>query len=196
MRVHVWRVLVSVALGAIAIDAAAIEPNVGDAHRVNLIARTRVVVRVYNNLAGFSDDDERVSLNVAKDVFASALVDIEWTDCKPGMCLTLAADALKMRIVVSPPHGGPKPGVLGNAFVDSQASAGVLATVFIDRVQRLAHDVGIDYRVVLGRAVAHELGHLLLGTPTHGSGLMREVWSHDELLGMCGDDWAFDPLDA
>ena len=85
------------------------------------------------------------------------------------------------------------PRVLGHALIDSRTRTGVLATVFIDRTRRVAGDLGLDHRVLLGRAIAHELGHLLLATPTHGSaGLMREVWSRDELLGTHRDDWIFD----
>lgn len=196
MRVHLWLVLVSVVVGARAVDAGPIEPNVDDKHRLAVITHARVAVRVYNHLGDFSDADERASLDVAKDVFSAASVDVVWTDCKPGMCLTPEADALKIRIVVSRQPDGPQSVVLGNALIDSKTSAGVLATVFIDRVQQLARNVGVDYRTLLGRAIAHELGHLLLGTSRHGSGLMRETWSHDELLGTRHTDWAFDSLDA
>ena len=196
MRVYLSLVLLSVVVGATTINAAPIEPNVDDKSRAALTTHARVAVRVYNGLADFSDEDERTSLDVAKRVFSAALVDVAWTDCKPGMCLTLEPDALKIRIIVSRQPGKQQSVVLGNALVDSHASAGVLATVFIDRVERMARTVGIDYRVLLGRAIAHELGHLLLGTSKHGSGLMREVWSPDELLGTRSNDWAFDPLDA
>jgi hypothetical protein len=86
--------------------------------------------------------------------------------------------------------------VLGQALIDSRTHTGVLATVFIDRTGRLAHDLGIDRRTLLGRAIAHELAHLLLGTSTHGAGLMRETWSHSELQGTRRSDWHLDPLDV
>jgi len=87
--------------------------------------------------------------------------------------------------------------VLGHAAIDSKTQTGVLATVFIDRTRRLSGELGIDHRVLLGRTIAHELGHLLLATTTHGTaGLMREAWSRDELLGTRRDDWIFDRSDA
>jgi hypothetical protein len=86
---------------------------------------------------------------------------------------------------------------LGHALIDHQKQTGELATVFVDRTRRLAGNLGIDHRVLLGRTIAHELGHLLLATTAHGaSGLMREFWSRDELLGTRRDDWIFAPLDA
>ena len=46
--------------------------------------------------------------------------------------------------------------------------------------------------LVLGRAIAHELGHLLIGTPRHSSrGLMRALWSQEELRGDRAADWRF-----
>ena len=44
----------------------------------------------------------------------------------------------------------------------------------------------------LGFAVAHEVGHLLLGTNAHGAaGLMRAVWSRSELQRNDPADWLF-----
>jgi len=195
MRINPWLVLVSGLLVATAAASAAAEPNVDDTHRLD-ITGTRVAVHVYTQVADLSGDDERIALEVAKNVFATASVDVAWTLCAPGICLTPSAEALKLRIVLSPDRGEPYSGVLGHALIDSRAHAGVLATVFFDRTRRLASDLGIDYRILLGRAIAHELGHLLLGTSTHGVGLMREIWSHDELLGARRHDWVLDPQDA
>jgi hypothetical protein len=58
------------------------------------------------------------------------------------------------------------------AFVSLEGARQVLATAALGpEPERLAqHRLG----VVLGRAVAHEIGHVLLGTPSHAaSGLMR-----------------------
>jgi hypothetical protein len=196
MRVHLSLVLVSVLLVAVRSEATPPEPSVDDTHRFDIAANMRVAVHVYNQVGGFGGDEERIALDVAREVFSTADVDLVWTRCEPGMCITPSAQALKLRIARSPDRGESYSGVLGHALIDSQARAGELATVFLDRTRRLAHDLRIDSRVLLGRAMAHELGHLLLGTSTHGSGLMREVWSHDELLGARPDDWVLDPLDA
>ena len=195
MRAHLSLVVVSVLLMARAIEGAPPEPSI-DESRVDITANTRVAVHVYTQGADLSAEDERLALDVARDVFATASVDVAWTICYPGMCLKPSAEALKVRIVVSPDRGEVTSGVLGHALIDSRAHSGVLATIFLDRTQRLANDLGIDHRVLLGRAIAHELAHLLLGTSTHGIGLMREVWSYDELLGARRGDWLLTPLDA
>jgi hypothetical protein len=195
MRVHPSLVFVSALLVAAVVEGAPPEPDVDDTLRYDITA-TRVAVHVYSQVTDLSDDDERRSLAVAREVFSSAAVDIAWTSCKPGMCEIPAAEVLKLRIAVSRERGDANAGVLGQALIDSRTRTGVLATVFIDRTRRLASALGLDYRVLLGRAIAHELAHLMLGTSTHGSGLMREIWLHDELLGTRRDDWALDPSDA
>jgi len=55
---------------------------------------------------------------------------------------------------------------------------------------------GLGTRELLGRAVAHELGHLLLRAPGHGpSGLMRPLWTDQELMQNRPDDWTFSEAD-
>ena len=74
--------------------------------------------------------------------------------------------------------------VLGYSFVDVETQTGVLATILADRVNRKARRVRISFDVLLGRTVAHELGHLLLGTNDHTqAGLMRSMWSNEDLRG-------------
>ena len=36
------------------------------------------------------------------------------------------------------------------------------------------------YGIVLGHAIAHELGHLLIPGDAHGSGIMRPYWGYRE----------------
>src|SRR3970282_1353415 len=56
---------------------------------------------------------------------------------------------------------------------------------------------GIRSRDVLGRAIAHEIGHLLLNTNSHPeAGLMRAAWSRSELRRNATDDWRFREEDA
>jgi hypothetical protein len=56
------------------------------------------------------------------------------------------------------------------------------ASVFYSRVQELAKGGTAPVPVILGHAVAHEIGHLLLGSNSHSSlGLMRAQWSRLDL---------------
>jgi hypothetical protein len=67
------------------------------------------------------------------------------------------------------------PGALGYAFPDTQS--GVQATVFYDRIEALNRVNAISVSTLLGHAMAHEIGHVLLGTtePSPG-GIMKARW--------------------
>ena len=87
---------------------------------------------------------------------------------------------------------------MGFSLVNSNhVQASVMATVFADRVRDIARAAGIDQRVLLGLAIAHEIGHLLLSTNTHAAtGLMRARWSQADLRRTKPSDWRFIDRDA
>ena len=71
---------------------------------------------------------------------------------------------------------------LGIAVIDPITLAGEMATIFHEQVRTVARQSGVDDAELLGRVVAHEIGHLLLKANTHSrNGLMRGVWSIAEL---------------
>lgn len=68
----------------------------------------------------------------------------------------------------------------------------MLATIYLDRVARVAATAGVDTGILLGRAIAHDIGHLLLGSLRHGdAGLMQALWSRQMLERNTPDDWNF-----
>jgi len=82
---------------------------------------------------------------------------------------------------------------LGFAYVDAKTGRGWLATVFVDRVQVMARTACINVGELLGRTLAHEIGHLLLGTNRHGGrGLMRAAWSTADLRRDGSTQWSFE----
>ena len=81
---------------------------------------------------------------------------------------------------------------LGFAIIDVQAGSGTVASVYTDRVARVARETGVDGVDLLAWAMAHEIGHLLLGTGQHAvRGLMRERWSRAEVREHFLRDWSF-----
>ena len=210
MRVHLWLAviaLVSRLTGAAVAEAAppdsmpptdaAEEAVVIEAPHVLDMARARVTVRVYSS-TNLATDAQRASLDVAKATFASASVQIVWKICAQVSCDTpLSTTEFVVRMVQLADGGRLGDHRLGDALIDAQKRTGVLATVYVNRTLRLARDLEIDHYKLLGRAVAHEIGHLLLATNAHAaSGLMREIWSRDELLRTRRDDWVLHPFDA
>jgi hypothetical protein len=68
------------------------------------------------------------------------------------------------------------PGALGYALPFAHTGAHVL--IFYDRVEALARNLNETTYVVLGHAMAHEIGHVLLGSSEHASGgLMQARWT-------------------
>lgn len=174
--------------------------------------RSDVVVRVYDTTTQ-SPEERQASLDVAASI-VSASIAVIWRDCdrwvtgrrvhshsarigEGSPCsVPLGPGELALRIVRSPipPDQLCDRLPLGDAFLDARSGAGVLATIYFDRVTWTASQTGADRRVLLGRAIAHELGHLLLATTRHGDkGLMRGVWSRNELRNSRSGDWTFGP---
>ena len=119
-------------------------------------------------------------------IMKGAGVAVIWPRCP---CLSpVSPGELVVRITASVPASTP--GSLGFSFVDIGRKAGTLATVFADRVHALAAMAGSDDGELLGRVIAHEISHLLLGTRDHGAGgLMRGEWRASELVRQRPTDW-------
>jgi hypothetical protein len=86
---------------------------------------------------------------------------------------------------------------LGEAFVNSRTRTGALATVYANRVADLAAVCGVRAGLLLGRAMAHEIAHLLLGTREHAhAGLMRAHWPADVIRDAQDETWQLTPPEA
>jgi len=68
---------------------------------------------------------------------------------------------------------------------------------FYEPVIKLESTSGVLAAVILGDAMAHELGHLLLGTNSHSeSGLMRARWDQGNLAKAQKGTLSFSPVQA
>lgn len=170
------------------------------------IDRPNLVVRLYVTAAAHTTD-WTASVRQATAILDDAGLGTGWIDCSNAPTLADAipercAQPLKSNEVAVRVIGGQtwrhRPyGTLGESLLDPVRRAGTLATIYLDRVEWLARAGGVDAATVLARAMAHEIGHLLLGTPGHSRrGLMRAVWSQQELAHARAADWRFDPEDA
>jgi hypothetical protein len=166
-----------------------------------------VPVRVYD-AAGLQPSTATAALTLAATALRPAGVELTWRTCAGAIgsdrCETTPSPGeLILRVVRSTPGSdtarthaarlrSPAGLPLGDAFVDVRSRTGVLATIYFDRVLLLAGESGIDAATLLGHAIAHELGHLLLGSNGHARhGLMRSTWSSDELRRSRPADWTF-----
>jgi len=165
-----------------------------------------VRVRVYDG-ASVGAETLGPALVAASAAMSSVAVRTTWQDCtRPagviapsGPCASpLGKGELALRIVrlaVPPAYEGRLP--LGDSLIDRNSASGVLATIYYDRVLWLARASRTSVTSLLARAVAHELGHLLIGSERHDDhGLMRAVWKREDLQRNRTADWVFTPEDA
>jgi hypothetical protein len=146
----------------------------------------QVVVRTYD-MAGVAPRELAAALETAREILSRVGIDIVWRECGP--CAdTPAPRELVVRIAAAPAQAERHS--LGYSLVDVDQRSGTLATIFADRVESIAAGAQFDPGVLLGRSIAHELGHLLMGTTEHSKqGLMRARWDPREVERNLWRDW-------
>ncbi len=160
-----------------------------------------VTIRVYDSFGIASDDIQR-SQDIAGAILQAAGVRVSWRECwrdagaiRRDMRVcgdTLHPTEVIVRIVADRSDQPRHRISLGYSLVVVNSGDATLATVFGNRVGDLAQRAHFDRNTVLGRAMAHEVGHLLLGTGEHASdGLMRAHWSDAALHD--SNAWGFSP---
>jgi hypothetical protein len=172
-------------------------------------AGNAVTVRVYGERA-WDDAGFATAIGTAAAIIDETGIRASWLDCRgsslPTACTKVRGSRdlvvrLTPRFVASTAASGEavRAGdddanlILGTAVVDRATRLGTLATIFLEHVQAVADRAGVDRASLLGRVLAHEVGHLLQGKTGHSrTGLMREVWTGEELGQNRRDDWSFD----
>jgi hypothetical protein len=161
----------------------------------------KLTVRIYNN-AGILPDDMRLATLEAEHILRSAAISASWVECwyrdtesprATEHCQeSLGNNTLTLRLQAATSVATTKVVSMGYALVNLEDRAPFLATVYSDRVASVARSADVDPRLLLGRAIAHEIGHLLLNTNRHAdAGLMREKWTRIELRKNDPMDWEF-----
>ena len=177
-------------LGMLLLTAAtAIEIVAGPLARNN---QEPLFIRIYN-LAGAPPETVSESAAEAARILASAGVKMTWETGRAGDQEAHTLDQtskdsrrafdrrshLAIRLVSGVP-GSVYPGALG--FALPEAAFGPHASVFYDRVDRWASWTSVERSTLLGAAMAHEIGHVLLDSAEHGNaGLMKARWSPSDL---------------
>jgi hypothetical protein len=146
----------------------------------------QVVVRTYDEF-GVAPRELETAIGTARAILGDAAIDLVWRGCGP--CDEPPGPReLIVRIVVAPARVNPES--LGYSVVDVQQRSGRLATILADRVEAMATAASFDPGVLLGRTIAHELAHLLIGTTGHSAhGLMRAHWNTGDLERDLQLDW-------
>jgi hypothetical protein len=186
----------------IAVFVVATLPLVWTSPAVALAASTRrVIVRTYDTY-GFSPSDIRTASRTVNGLLSTIAIDMRWRNCRIATrretrMLDACADPIARNEFIVRMIGVDMPSdaagmTLGYAFVDPVLRTGSLATIHGDRVMALSQTLDLDRGTLLGRAVAHEVGHLLLGSQSHSAfGLMRGQWTTSTLHENRPADWIF-----
>jgi hypothetical protein len=164
-------------------------------------AAQTVTIRTYNNF-GVSPEDLAAARPHVDSIFRDAGVNVDWLDCwfrdksvdasSVRCAQPLGTDEVILRLQAANPLPGKRYVSMGFALVNVAEGTPFLATVYADLVRVVARDAHLDYGLLLGRAIAHEIGHLLLDNNQHAqSGLMRAGWSNAELRQNAASDWTF-----
>jgi hypothetical protein len=162
--------------------------------------RPRLAVRVFD-ITGVGSRDLEAALSEAGAHLEESGLTVSWNLCsdpsRAAPCdRPLGRDEIIVRLMGS---RGADAGIvtMGFAQIDPAKPRSLLATVYWDRVLWVARNAGVNARPLLGRAIAHEIGHLLINTNSHANaGLMRATWSQAELRQNTPADWRFDEGEA
>jgi hypothetical protein len=156
-------------------------------------------VRIHN-LADLPDTETSLGRHTAQVIFGQAGLAVDWLNCGPTKdttdstkpCLEkLLPNEVILRIMTAPRTFRDQY-VLGASIIRTGSSSGQVSTVFADQIAFVARENRIPLSTLLGRTIAHEVGHLLLGTAGHGrEGLMRSRWSPAAIRRNFAREWTF-----
>jgi hypothetical protein len=163
---------------------------------------TQVTVFVYNDASVPAAVLQRAERR-AGSIFAHANFDVVWVHCPHAgtgedvkTCDRIdLPEHLALRIIPNS-TSSTRDAVFGIAFL-SPDGAGKYSDVFWKRAEDLHTASNLDLGSVLGSVMAHEMGHLLLGSNAHaGSGIMRAHWEGEELRRIAMGTLLFTPQQA
>jgi hypothetical protein len=139
-------------------------------------------------LYDYSDLSTKETLRLteaADQAFTHSGIHVVWRYCR-GPLAAVPATTCESEMQVNEIVVSIRPGRLrsshdarmGNAVVT--AEGGYYASVFVPSIRAQAAGFGMAFDLLLGYAVAHEVGHCLLGPGHSYAGLMRGVWDRKD----------------
>jgi hypothetical protein len=173
-----WTRAAAMTVGTVLTAAAGATAAPAQPERVRPVLAVSIVDLAYvpRHVLGHAAED-------ASAIYDLAGVSLVWHTTRSGECCQAPADANWVRVIV---QGGRRSEVLGaevNAgrstmgFAPCGASADCqIAYIFYDRIEELARRTAVPIGRILGLAIAHEIGHMLLPPPSHSrEGIMRSA---------------------
>ena len=142
----------------------------------------------------------------ARQIFRRAGLDTFWLNCSPKLerqklqpASCYFSDTTHLTLKISPHAMNAQVrnrlDILGTAYPDEKG-AGYFAYVFYDRIQEIVQQRSLGH-ALLADVMAHEIGHLLLGSPSHSaSGIMCAHWDYEELRKVAEGTMSFLPAQS
>jgi hypothetical protein len=166
-------------------DQAAVFDYVESAH--SRPADAQVTVSVYNDAQVPSDILAGAEQQAAR-IFSRAELDVTWLKCthvnsgeRAAACSGFEVPGHVAVRIIANTASSKSDEVFGVAFLAPDGT-GRYSDVFWKRVQSFHSNSNVDLGGILGSVIAHEMGHLLLGSNAHAiSGIMRAHWESGEL---------------
>jgi len=169
-----------------------------------------VTVRVFNK-ARVSVGDLGKALRETQAIYSESGIAIRWevgsiedhdsmaldfsaNGASGGVCSQTKSGLLNLLLVRGPANSSGSP-TLGLAL--PCAKFGSHALVFVDRCENAMQGRPASLGKVLGHAMAHEIGHVLLGTDAHSvGGLMKARWGRTDWLAVAAGHLRIAPEDG
>lgn len=194
-----FKTIVGAALVAFLSCARSASAQTALAAKAGFVENPQVTVSVYDD-ARVSDETLARGEGEAAKIFSRAGLEVKWLNCTAtqrdgcGAAQDDVGSGVHLDLRITPKTPGSLSDIaFGVAYLGSDGS-GRYGDVFWKRVMDLEKNSKGDVALLLGSVMAHEMGHLLLGSNAHAvSGIMRGQWEHGELRRIGMDSLLFLP---
>jgi hypothetical protein len=167
-----------------------------------LASQPQITISLYN-AARIPEQFLAEAIEQASRIFLKAGLQTRWLECSIS-AIGIQRDAdckapfgpshMALRIVPGTWVNGDA--TFGVAFLSAEGY-GVYGDVFYGSVEKLHKDSDVNISAILGHVMAHEIGHLLLGSHAHSpAGIMLPQWHENELRSLMMGTLLFTPQQA
>ena len=160
-----------------------------------------LTVSVYND-AGVAPETVKDAEVVASRIFEASRIHVEWLNCfvlesgGPGAHCDRDVSRGHLQVRIGRHSVNLRDSILGISYL-SDDGEGSQADIFYEQIQALSPETSAKPDVMLGHVMAHEIGHLLLGTNSHSlSGIMIARWHKQEIARASNGMMHFDESQA
>ena len=153
---------------------------------------------IVHNRASMPADVIHAARQIVNGIYARARIALVWFHATPRLT-NVPFDGQKIRIVIVSREAADAIRYPADALGFTPGHAGRnggLAYILEHRVRAVAKGYRTPRSVVLGTAIAHEIGHVLLPRDHTATGLMRSVFNQSDFRSVARGELLFTPNEA